>query len=188
MRTMRANGDNEGAKRELRKAKMSKAYKMTNDKNRFFIDYCLTHHSYTEGNIEMCKSYLRDVEGIFKNEDIIESMKLEYCKYLWMNTNLNYKDMDIKDIVKDMTYVHDYYISIKEFDTAISALINIFYFEGSKERIIESLRKLLQCDKISDWTFIESILEGCEEINHDLYIKALELVNEYNVKINIDVV
>lgn len=185
IRTMRANGDNKGAKRELRKAKMS-GYEKTTLKNKVFIDYCLAHYSYVENNYDLTNRYLSYIEDIFSDERNREEMNLEYCNYLWLNVNNNYEKMNIDEIIKNMTLVYNYYSSINKNDIALTAMENIFRFEGKHDRILESLEKLIQCKELSDWNFVESILNDCEAISHSLYINALNIVNKY--KINIYVV
>lgn len=186
VRTMRTNGDNEGAKKELRKAKMSNAYQRTNDKNKIFIDYCLAHHSYIENNFELTNIYLNNIENIFNNDNQkIKDMNLEYCNFLWLYVNVNYNVIPIEKIVESMNYVYEYYLSIDENDIAISALVNIFRFQGNEDKILKGLESLLQCKNISDWNFVESILIDCENINHSLYIKAKNIVNNYNINIDI---
>lgn len=188
VRTMRANKNNEGAKRELLKAKMT-GYEKADLKNKIFVDYCLAHHAYTEKNFELANKYLMCIKSIF-DEDVrnIEDMNLEYCNYLWMQVSVNHNTMEIKDIVNNMTEVYNYYIKVDEKDIAISALINIFYFDGSHDRILDSLEQLMKCDKISDWNFVDSILKDCERISHNLYIRALKIVEGFSIGFNIDVV
>lgn len=187
VRTMRSNGDNEGAKRELRKAKMIWYDKLEEDSDKIFIDYCLAHYCFKENDFEMVNRYLDMINTIFEDKYNIDCMKKEYCNFLWLNVNVNYEKMKSKDIVNDMYVAYKYYMSINEKDIAISALINVFVFTEKEEKILSSLRELLQCN-ISDWNFVESILVNCEKINHSLYIKALELVNKYKININLQIV
>lgn len=185
VRTMRANKNNEGAKRELLKAKMT-GYEKADLKNKIFVDYCLAHHAYTEKNFELANKYLMCIKSIF-DEDVrnIEDMNLEYCNYLWLKVNNNYNKMQIDEIITDMTLVYNYYKSIEEEDKALSALENIFRFKGDHDKILESLERLMQCKEISDWNFVKSILNDCEEVSHSLYIKALGIVDKYKIYINV---
>ena len=171
VRTMRANGDNEGAKRELRKAKMMCYDKIIRDKDKFFIDYCLAHHSYKEGNTFLANQYLDSIKNIFDEDIKIQEMKLEYCNYLWLYVNTNYNNMNVNDIIDNMTEVFEYYNNVGEKDIALAALENIFRFKGEEDKILECLEELVNCDKVSDWNFIESILKDCEQVNHNLYIR-----------------
>jgi len=185
VRTMRANKNNEGAKRELLKAKMT-GYEKADLKNKIFVDYCLAHHAYTEKNFELANKYLMCIKSIF-DEDVrnIEDMNLEYCNYLWLKVNNNYNKMQIDEIITDMTLVYNYYKSMEEEDKALSALENIFRFKGDHDKILESLERLMQCKEISDWNFVKSILNDCEEVSHSLYIKALGIVDKYKIYINV---
>lgn len=184
---MRANKDHEGAKRELRKAKLSVAYHKTTDKNKIFIDYCLAHHAYMEKDFELANKYLSCIKDIFDEDSRnIYDMNLEYCNYLWLNTNLNHKDMTLDDICFNMNEIYEYYFSIEKYDVAISAMANIYEYKGDGEKLLEKLDELLKCPHISDYNFIDSFLRSCDEMSHNLYIKALEIVNKY--KFNIDVV
>lgn len=185
VRTMRANKNNEGAKRELLKAKMT-GYEKADLKNKIFVDYCLAHHAYTEKNFELANKYLMCIKSIF-DEDVrnIEDMNLEYCNYLWLKVNNNYNKMQIDEIITDMTLVYNYYKSMEEEDKALSALENIFRFKGDHDKILESLERLMQRKEISDWNFVKSILNDCEEVSHSLYIKALGIVDKYKIYINV---
>lgn len=189
VRTMRANKNHEGAKRELRKAKMSIGYRNTTDRNKIFIDYCLAHYAFVENDFDLANMYLNSLDTLFNDNDFkITDYQKEYCNYLWLYVNINYTNIEIDIIVSSMKKVYDYYISIEENDIAISALVNIFRFQGDEERILEGLSSLMKCDNISDWNFVDSILSDCDKISHNLYIKALEIVDEYNIHFNIDIV
>ena len=182
---MRAIGDNSGAIKELRKAKMSNDYYNTSDKNKIFIDYCLAYHYYRDEQYELSNIYLSNICDKF-NEDVKnrEDMKLEYCNYLWLNVNVNYNSMDIESIVNNMTVVYNYYLDLKECDVAVSALENIFRFKGDSEKVLECLSELMKSKYISDWNFVDSILRDCSDISYNLYIKALNIVNSYKLKID----
>lgn len=185
VRTMRANKEDEGAKRELLKAKMS-GYKNASLKNKIFVDYCLAHYSYMEKDFDLTNRYLQYIKSIFE-EDIknIEDMTLEYCNYLWMSTKINYKKMSLDDICKNMTQIYEYYLSIKEYSTAISAIANIYHYKGEGEKLLEKLEELLSCSKINDYSFISGFLNDCEDMNHNLYIRALELIDKYKIEIDV---
>lgn len=187
VRVMRVNKDHEGAKRELRKAKMSGAYQNTTDRNKIFIDYCLAHHAYVEKDFDLANVYLNSLDMIFNNGNGFELQK-EYSNFLWLYVNVNHSNMKIDEIVSNMKKVYDYYISIEENDIAISALVNVFRFQSDEERILIGLFELMKCENISDWNFVESILDDCDKISHNLYIKALEIVNECNIHFNIDII
>lgn len=186
VRTMRANGDNEGAKRELRKAKMSEGYIKANDKDKIFIDYCLAHYSYKEKDFEIANRYLSEIEFMFSDTQKISEMNLEYCNFTWLYVNVNYNVMTIEKIIDNMTYVYNYYSEINEQDIAITALENIFRFDSNSEKVLECLEELMKCESISDLNFIDSILKDCDNISHNLYIKACGIVNKY--KFNIDAI
>lgn len=187
VRTMRANKDHAGAKRELRKAKMSMGYRNATDKNKIFVDYCLAYYSYIEKDFDLANKYLSYIEDIF-NKDFRNAydMSLEYCNYLWLSTNLNHKKMSLDDICKNMSVIYEYYFSIEKYDIAISAMANIYEYKGDGEKLLEKLDELLRCPQISDYNFIDSFLRSCDNMSHNLYIKAMNIVNKY--EINIDVV
>lgn len=187
VRTMRANKDHEGAKRELRKAKMSDGYRNTTNKNKIFIDYCLAHYYYIENSFDLANRYLQYIKDIFDEDSRnIYDMNLEYCNYLWLNTNLNHKDMTLDDICFNMNQIYEYYFSIEKYDVAISAMANIYEYKGDGEKLLLKLDELLRCPQISDYNFIDSFLRSCDRMSHNLYIKAIDIVNKY--KINIDVI
>lgn len=187
VRTMKANGKHEGAKRELRKAKMSKCYEEASKRSKIFVDYCLAHYAYTEKDFELTNRYLKYIKNIFEEDDRnIKGMKLEYSNYLWMYTKVNHKHMTLDEICKNMTEIYEYYLSINEYSSAISAIANIYHYKGEGEKLLEKLEELLNCPKINDYSFINGFLNDCEDMSHNLYIRALELIDRY--KVNIDIV
>lgn len=186
VRMMRENGDNEGAKRELRKAKMQEYHKLKNDNNKFFIDYCLAHHCYKEDNYDLANMYLKDIENIFNNdEQKISEMELKYCNYLWLKVNVNSETMTLDEITENMMYIYNYYLLLEKYDIAIRAMANIYSCKGDGEKLLEKLEEILQCQFISDVKSINSFLKDCDKLSHDLYIKALDIVNKYTINIDI---
>ena len=190
VRTMRSNGDNEGAKRELRKAKMVWYDKLEEDSDRFFIDYCLAHHCFKEKDFEMANKYLDMINIIFKDKFSKESMMKEYCNFLWLNVNVNYDKMTTNEVSDTMYFIAKYYSAVKEYSIAVGAIANIYSYKKDGDKLLEKFEEFLECEKIDNYDFIESFLNDCGDISHSLYIQATNLYNKYKYasKINIDVV
>lgn len=190
IRTMRSNGDNEGAKRELRKAKMVWYDKLEEDSDKFFIDYCLAHYCYKEKDFDMANRYLDMINTIFKDKFSKESMMKEYCNFLWLNVNVNYDKMTTNEVSDTMYFIAKYYSAVKEYSIAVGAIANIYSYKKDSDKLLEKFEEFLQCEKIDNYDFIESFLSDCGDISHSLYIQAINLYNKYKYasKINIDVV
>jgi|GEM_PF-4232339 len=184
VRMMRANGDSEGAIRELRKFYIVNRSKLELYTDKYFVLFALAHLYYKKKDYNMSNYYLEELFRI-TTDDIIRDFEKEYHNITWLNINVNHDRMACKEILNDMLNAYHYYNKLGEQDIALSALENIFYFEGNSDKILESLEALLQCEIISDWNFITSILDDCENMNHNLYIKALNIVSKYNININV---
>ena len=178
VRFMSAKGDNEGAKRELLKAKMS-SYDNAKTKDKIFIDINLAYHSYNEKNSELANIYLSYIEKIFEEDERnIEDMTLEYCDYLWLDVNNNYNDMTTEKLIKKMIFIYDYYKRIDEDEEAIKAIKTIFDFKGESD---DTLDRLMKYEYIYDYSYRKKFLRDCDRLNHSLYIRIL---NKY--KLNMD--
>ena len=185
VRNMRANGDSEGAKKELRKAYLCEMNNLDLYTDKYFILFALAHLHYKENDKIMSNYYLSELFEI-SDSKIQKDFEEQYHNITWLNINVNHEDMDSKEIICCMTNAYNYYMALGVKDVALSALENIFFFEENEEKILESLDELLKCKKIRDFNFVTSILNDCEKLNHNLYIRALRIVNKYEV--NIDVV
>lgn len=187
--TMRSNGDNEGAKRELRKAKMVWYDKLDNS-GKVYIDYRLAHYCYKEKDFEMANKYLDMMNTIFKDEFNIDALKREYCKFLWLNVNINHQNMTVDEVSETMCFISKYYSAINEYSIAVGAIANIYSYKKDGDKLLEKFEEFLQCEKIDNYDFIESFLSDCGDISHSLYIQATNLYNKYKYasKINIDAV
>lgn len=159
-------------------------YNKLNTTDKLFISYCLAFLMYKKNNQEIANSYLNEIREIFNHEDT-KDYRVEYHNFLWLNVNVNYKKMETNDVLRDMIEVYDYYKNLDMKDVAVSALTNIFVYKKEENEILYSLEELLKCPSISDYNFVKSILKDCENISSNLYIKALSIVERYNIKMEV---
>lgn len=171
-------GEPEKAERDLRKIRMA-FYDKLDSTDKFFVSYCLAYHV-RESNKELAREHLLDISEIFKIEDP-KDYQVEYHKYLWLNVNINCESMNIVDILKDMNDVYCFYKKNGNVEVTMSALGTISVFTKDEGSVLYALETMLQAP-ITDYNFISSVLNDCEKINHDLYIKGLKIIEKYNIK------
>lgn len=174
------------AKKEVFKYRLKNYEKLDRIEDKFFLDYRMAYHEYLDKNEKMANYYLDKLNDMFEDEYNKKAMEGEYYKFKWLYVNANYDNLNEDILVKEMASVHEYYKEIKDYKLACLALGNMFRINGEGEKVLETLDFLLSNYPCSEKIFEESILQDCEEINHNLYIKALKIVNKY--KVNIDVI
>ncbi|MBS5307710.1 hypothetical protein [Clostridium sp.] len=173
------------AKEEVFKFRMRYYNKLERIEDKIFLDYRMAYHEYLDKNIELANVYFESLEHIFKDDYVRESCEYEYYSYIWLYINNNEENLTDEYKIKEMIEIYNYYKSNSNDGVAITALQNISKLQGNQEKILENLKSLLDSEKIREWSLVESILKDCEKISSNLYIKALQIVNEYRININV---
>lgn len=173
------------AKEEVFKFRMRYYNELERIEDKIFLDYRMAYHEYLDKNIELANIYFGSLEHIFKDDYVRESCEYEYYSYIWLYINNNEEKLTDEYKIKEMIKIYNYYKSNSNDGVAITALQNISKLQGNEEKILENLKSLLDGERIREWNLVESILKDCEKISSNLYIKALQIVNEYRININV---
>ena len=174
------------AKKEVSNFRMRNYDKLDRIEDKVFLDYRMAHLEYIMKNNDIANFYFKCLDDIFSDEYNRKSMEYDYYRYKWLYINNNEDILSDDFKINQMIEIYDYYKSINNDDVALTALENISKIKGDEDEILIHLENLLSEKKIKEWNMIVSILNDCEKISHNLYIKALDIVNKYNF--NIDVI
>lgn len=175
-------------KSEIKKVRMEKYNYLELVEDKIFLDYKMAYHEYLDKNKELADLYLNNLDDFFKDEYIKSTNELFYYKYKWLLVNNNKKTLDSDFLISEMIEIYKYFKVINDEATSIVALENIEDIKGNGLGILENINKLLESKYKKDWNLINSMVKDCDKISHDLYITALELVNEYKVNIDSQVI
>ena len=176
------------AKNEVFKFRMRYYDKLERVEDKIFLDYRMAYHEYKGGNRDLANIYFKNLEDIFSDEYVKDSCACSYYKYKWLYINNNESILTKEEIIDGMMEIVNYYSKNKDEKLMKMAYANIFKFKGDEKELLQSLKYVLDSNKYCKINFLNSILKDCEEINHNLYIKALDIINEYKENFIIDVV
>lgn len=182
------NGERDLAKKEVFKFRAKYYNQLEVIEDKIFIDYKMAFHEYVDGNVEMANIYFKNLDDIFKDEYLRGSCAYDYYRYRWLYVNNNCDTLSYYYKMKEMTEIYNYFKKNDMNESAFSALETIHKIKGNENGVLESLKSLLNEKKIQEWNMVESILKDCDKISHDLYIKALDIIDRYKEDFNIDVV
>lgn len=174
------------AKEEVFKFRMKYYNKLERIEDKVFLDYRMAYLEYILKNKDIANYYFKCLEDIFLDSYNKKSMEYDYYRYKWLYINNNEDTLNDAEKVNEMMEIYNYYKKNEKDDLAFTALENISKIKGNENEILTNLENLLNEDKIQEWNMVKSILNDCDKISHNLYIKALQIVNKYEV--NIDVV
>lgn len=169
------------AKEEVFKFRMRYYHKLERIEDKIFLDYRMAFHEYIDKNTDLANIYFRYLEEIYKDEYVMKSCEYDYYRYRWLYVNNNEKTLSDKEKIDEMIKIYNYYKIIERNDLAKASLENISKLKGNQEEILLNLESLLNERKNQENHLILSILKDCEDISHNLYIKALNIVNKYNI-------
>lgn len=176
------------AKEEVFKYRMRNYHKLKRIEDKVFLDYRMAHLEYILNNKDVANYYFKLLEEIFSDSYNRSSMEYDYYRYKWLYINNNQDSLSNSYKIKEMIEIYNYYKTNGNNDSASSALENICKIKGDKDGMLINLENLLNSERIQEWNMVESVLKDCEKISHNLYIKALNIVNEYKKKFIIDAV
>lgn len=170
-------------KEEIFQFRMRYYHKLERIEDKIFLDYRMGYLEYLSGNTDLANVYFGYLDEIYKDDYVMKSCEYDYYRYRWLYVNNNKKTLSDKEKIDEMIKVYNYYKTIERNDLAKASLENISNLKGNQEEILSNLESLLNEKKIQENHLILSILKDCEDISHNLYIKALDIVNKYNINI-----
>ena len=173
------------AKEEVFKFRMRYYHKLERIEDKIFLDYRMAFHEYLDGNTDLANIYFGYLEETYKDEYVMKSCEYDYYRYRWLYVNNNEKTLSEKEKTNEMLKICNYYNSIGNNKMFKVAYANIFTFEKDEDKVLEILEYIMMNDNYFKINFLNSILKDCEKISHNLYIKALDIVNKYNINIQV---
>lgn len=148
------------------------------DKN--FIDYSLARLNHFLGDKEMANKYLKQLEKTYSKKINISIDEETYYKTIWLDVNINKNIMSKEEIINKMSKVHRYYTEIGDITVSLCARETLAFLLNDKQMILQCLKEILKLDNDVIRVPLESILRDCDELNHNLYIEAIDIIEDYN--------
>lgn len=172
------------AKKELFKFRLRNYERLERVQDKIFIDYRMAYLEYLDGNLDLASVYFASLKDIFDDSYTRISCEYDYYNYKWLYVNANENKMSKQEMINEMLEICKYYGEIGNHKMYKLAYGNIFRFEENEDKILDTLRYILESDNYLKINFLDSILNDCEKTSRSLYIKALSMVNEYRVNID----
>lgn len=176
IRTLQAEGRLNEALKKLRMLRM-KCEKYESLEDEFFVNYCLAwHNSRSEESMDLCKFYLRLIEGIFETEKIKKDNEHEYYKWLWLNTEI-YKDEITKDeYCKNFMLIHHFYTKVGDERFSNGAIQSIVFRNGDDDEIVEFMKNIIE-EFGSKHKLVVDMVADCKKKSDYIYIKVNKLLS-----------
>lgn len=173
------------AKEEVFKYRMRNYHKLKRIEDKVFLDYRMAHLEYILNNKDVANYYFKLLEEIFSDSYNRSSMEYDYYRYKWLYINNNQDTLNEKEIIDGMMDICNYYNRMGNEKMMKMAYGNILRFKEDENKMLETLQYILESNQYYKINFLSSVLKDCENISHNLYIKALDIVNRYEININV---
>lgn len=149
------------------------------------IGYNLAFAEWQTDNKEGAKKVIAEIKNeIEKDDEYIELEKVNYCKVLNLYNETHKEEMEEKDYRSSYNYIANEYKKIGAYEEYVMAIANIYILDKKYYKLLDFLKEIIKRNEENVSYYSLELLKAIDENDSSLHNKALEMINEANIKIS----